>query len=179
MPDVDVAAESPQKATTAHARARARVDGGDDGEGGAQETVINMAEIEAVALSIETGTPAPNETIAQIIAAHPRIRRLVIATAVRALGATKWYYDNRRKRRVIEPDYALSFRSCEFLADRGDGRPAQALLSVNVNATPNDRNCEPENWSPAMIEAMERTLERIKRLAVPKEKRAEPLVAAE
>jgi len=159
---VDIAAQTPQKAS-ALARACARrpeafPDSGAEPEG----DTVSPADFEAVARAIEEGTPTPRETIATIIQSEPKIRRIVVAAAVRALGATKWWYDSKRKRRIVEPDFALSFRACEFLADRADGRPAQSLLTFNMHqdagTKPKRDFTDPANWGPAMVAAMERKI---------------------
>lgn len=156
--NVDPSPETDEKAP-AVARACARRAGplgqevAEDGSDGA----ISIGEVERIAVAIEAGTPRPGEKLHDILAEHPRVRRAILAAAVRALGAKKWWWDSKRKRRIEEPDYALSFRAAEFLADRADGRPAQAVLNLNVAASPQAAQ-EAESLTPASIEALERLL---------------------
>ena len=159
---VDIASQTPQKATGLARACARRIEGLQDAGAESDRDTVSPADFEAVARAIEEGTPAPRETIATIIQSEPKIRRIVVAAAVRALGATKWWYDSKRKRRIVEPDFALSFRACEFFADRVDGKPAQSLLTFNVNADANSKTerdrSDPVNWSPALVRQLERQI---------------------
>lgn len=159
---VDIAAQTPQKADRLARACARRVEALPDAGAEPDGDTVSPADFEAVARAIEEGAPAPRETIATIIQSEPKIRRIVVAAAVRALGATKWWYDSKRKRRIVEPDFALSFRACEFLADRVDGKPAQSLLTFNVNADANSKperdRSDPANWSPALVRQLERQI---------------------
>ena len=158
---VDTTAESQKPASRARAHAREH-EAHAVSDPDSSTRIVSPTDFEAVARAIETGTPAPRETIATIINSEPNIRRIVVAAAVRALGATKWYYDSEQKRRIVEPDYALTFRACEFLADRADGKPAQSLLTFNMHqdagTKPKRDPADAANWSPAMVAAMERKI---------------------
>lgn len=125
---------------------------------------VTDEELEAVAVEIERATPRDRETIHDIIASHPAIRRVVVANAIRCLSARRWWYDAKKKKRVDEPDYQLRFRALEFLADRADGRPAQSLMTFNVNASANRKPDEEAELSkalesPALREEMRRQLD--------------------
>jgi len=127
--------------------------------------LVSIAELEQVADAIENGEPMQGETIRSIIAAHPRIRRLIVSAAVRALSAKKWWWDAKRKKRIEEPDYALSFKAAEFLADRVDGKPTMAVMNLNVAAhgTTDSRSLEAiAESSPAMAEVLGRLVDRLR-----------------
>ncbi len=145
---------------------RACARGVEDSASGADSEItlqdVTDAEVETVANAIETGTPKTKETIADIIRDHPQIRRLMVAAAVRCTKARRWYFDTAKKRRVEDPDWQTRFRAIEWLADRAEGRPAQAVLNLNVNGSADGRPTFPEKMSPAAIEAMERALARAK-----------------
>ncbi len=172
--NVDQTAETPEKAT---ALSRACARGAAPSETSAveidsQNESVSGTELEAIACAIENAPPNANETVGSIIALHPKVRRAIVAAAVRALGARKWWYDSKKKRRVEEPDYSLSFKAAEFLADRVDGRPAQAVMNLNVNAHQDTAEEGPEEFqrkleeSPALRDALRRKLERAERHAL-------------
>lgn len=156
-------ANTPQNASARVAPARVRRKAGDDGD-----AALSLAEIEQIAREIENGTPRANESIRSIIADYPRVRRLMVAAAVRSLGATRWRYCNTTKKHIVEPDFVQSFKACEFLADRVDGKPPQTTLNGHWHAagTAGAGDVTPEKFeellarSPAMREAVRRQLDR-------------------
>lgn len=100
-------------------------------------------------------------SVREIILAHPRVRILMVATAVRCMGASKLYYSKGSKEFKPEADFATQMKAITWLAAYSDGLPIQTNLNLNAQANgrkefaPVDMLAE----SPAAMEAMERTLE--------------------
>lgn len=162
-PDVDSTGEDGQKGDSLARACARRPETHSDGDETLVAADVTAAELEAVAVEIERAAPRDRETIHDIIAGHPAIRRVVVANAIRCLSARRWWYDAKKKKRVDEPDYQLRFRALEFLADRADGRPAQSLMTFNLNASANRSPDDEEEMkkalsSPALREELKRQI---------------------
>lgn len=115
-------------------------------------------DYESLAKEVEALRRSPTDSIRDIILAHPEIRSFCVGNAVRCLGAMSWTWDKATNEKKMEPNYALRYKALEWLADRVDGRPAETV--INFNATPKSQReaRDPDNMTPAMIEAMERRI---------------------
>lgn len=90
---------------------------------------------EQLAAEIEAMSPDDAKDLRAVMATIPRLRLLIIASAVRALGAVRSYYDKAEGGRVREPDCASQMKAAAFLAAYADGLPVQTALNVNVDPT--------------------------------------------
>ena len=78
------------------------------------------------------GDEFDGKTIREIIEGVPCARRLVVAAAIRNLGAQKRHWSKSKDDWVYEPDTNAQMKAVEFLANYSDGRPTETSLNVNV-----------------------------------------------
>lgn len=71
-------------------------------------------------------------TIRELLLAHPSFRRLIVATAVRSLGAQKWVFDRDQKKVVFYEDSSTQMKAVAFLAAYTEGLPMQTNVSLNI-----------------------------------------------
>jgi predicted RND superfamily exporter protein len=96
-----------------------------------------------------------------VLQAVPELRRLVVAAAVRALGARKVYLRNGIPE--YESDCSAQMKAAAFIAAYCDGLPVQTSVNLNVNSA--GKNSEAETLlesltkSPALAMALEKKLQ--------------------
>ena len=123
---------------------------------------------ENLAQQIERGdffTVQPQGTIRAFLEEVPKVRPMIIAAAVRALGARRYYFDRTVNRMVFEPDYKVQLDACKFIAAYTDGLPTITTLAVNVNKSADQVSStgdieEALEKSPALRERLKTMLER-------------------
>jgi len=62
------------------------------------------------------------------------LRRFIVAAAIRALTARKYYFSKEKKEMVFEPDSGTQMKAAAFLAAYSDGLPMQSTVNLNVEA---------------------------------------------
>jgi hypothetical protein len=104
--------------------------------------------------------------VRDIILAHPRVRVLLVATAIRNLSAQKFYFDRKAGDMVHEDDASTQMKAVAWLAAYSDGLPVVTTLNLNGSINGGKRPAPDEMLagSPAAIEALERTLARAKKM---------------
>ena len=98
-----------------------------------------------------------------VLLSVPELRRLVVAAGIRALGATKSYYDKNAKEMVHEPDCASQMKAAIFLAAYSDGLPAKTNVNLNLGNGKGGDGMPIESAlrrSPALIEALKKEIRR-------------------
>lgn len=128
---------------------------------------IGPISAEVLARTVETDTRFHQGewSLRDVINAFPMMRVLMVAEAVRGLGAVIQCWNATLKAYEEKPDYGTRQKWATWIAAYGDGRPIET--SVHVNGTPNRKQTESSDMSPAMIEAAERAI------ALAKKKNAE------
>jgi hypothetical protein len=127
-------------------------------------TRARTREIEEVAQAIEKASHLhQGKTVQEIIMAHGPVRTMMVATAIRALAASKLYYSKIAKAFVPEADFQTQMKAVAWLAAYSDGLPTQTQLNINANADamrskPDLTPAAMLARSPAALEAMARTL---------------------
>lgn len=104
----------------------------------------------------------------EIILAHPKVRELAVAAAVRALVATKFYFDKKSGQMVHEPDYATQIKAVTVLVSYSDGLPVQTNMNINANMGKSKRS---ENEDAALALSSPALREELKRQIADAEKR--------
>lgn len=128
----------------------------------ARATILDPERVDGLALEIASDSQLPPESsVRDIILATPAIRQTMVAAAVRCLNAQKFYFCKKKGEMVHEPDYATQIKAIAWLAAYSDGLPAQTNLNVNMDAR-GGKGKKPQ-LTPAVLEAMERTVARVKR----------------
>ena len=146
-------------------------DGDVDGKGknGSASRARAQHEVEAhvAATRVENDLRLTDSaSVRDIILAHPRVRVLLVATAVRSLSAQRFYFDKAAGGMVHEDDANTQMKAVAWLAAYSDGLPVMTNLNVNANAG-GGRVQNPDEMlagSPALIAALERTLERARKM---------------
>lgn len=103
-------------------------------------------------------------SVRDIILSNPRVRVLMVAEAIRSLGAVVQCWNAKAQKYEEKIDHATRLKAVSFLAGYSDGLPV--ATNLNLNATPNRAETSDEMMeqaTPAMIEAMERVIERTKK----------------
>lgn len=124
-------------------------------------------EVEAheLARTVENDTRLQDlGSVRDIILAHPRVRVMLVAAAIRNLTAQKFYFDKKAGCMVHEDDSATQMKAVAWLAAYSDGLPVVTNLNVNTNAG-KGAGLPPDEIlarSPAAMEAMQRALDRAK-----------------
>ena len=122
---------------------------------------------EALAQEIENDSQLrkPGTSFSAILQKHQGVRVLMVAEAVRALGAEQKVWSAKKQCYESAIDYPTRLKSVSLLASYADGLPV--ATNVNVNAKGSDATPEQDfdraAASPAMLEAAERHLESLKR----------------
>jgi hypothetical protein len=99
----------------------------------------------------------------------PALVEKTIQAVTNALSAEQRYFNKGTQAWEILPDYRTQLAAAEFVFKNIVGLPVQRVETKNLTITQNQPF---DASSPAVIEAMERALERAKRTAAEKEKRA-------
>lgn len=125
-----------------------------------EEAACNLAD------SIEVGAKDGSaRSIRELIIATPGIRHLIVATAVRCLGAQRVMGSGQKGTPPVRvEDGATQMKAAIFLSAYADGLPAQTVMNVNVDAGKDMPIEELLLRSPALVAAMERQLARVKRV---------------
>lgn len=149
------------------------IDASVDGEGQiaqpsrARAQLPNQAEAFGLAAEIEN-QPHQGASVRDIILAHPKVRELAVAAAVRALVATKFYFDKKSGQMVHEPDYATQIKAVTVLVSYSDGLPAQTNINFNASMGKSKRS---ENEEAALALSSPALREELKRQIIEAEKR--------
>jgi hypothetical protein len=108
----------------------------------------------------------PGTSFSAILQKHQGVRVLMVAEAVRALGAEQKVWSAKLQAYESAIDYATRLKSVSLLASYADGLPVATNVNVNASskgdATP-EQEFDRAAASPAMIEAAGRHLESLKR----------------
>lgn len=100
-----------------------------------------------------------------VLLAVPEMRRLVVAAAVRALGARKGYYSKAEEGMVYEPDCNSQMKAAAFLTAYADGLPLQGTINLNADLTERKNGKmtveDALRRSPALLEAMKKEIKRV------------------
>jgi hypothetical protein len=114
-------------------------------------------------------------SIREIILLHPLTRVLMVAEAVRGIGATVQCWNAKKQAYEEKPDPATSYKWVSWLAGYSDGLPVATNLNLNAT-TPSSMPVQPDEMlarSPAMRDAVRRMLDQSdKAAAKTKEKMA-------
>lgn len=133
----------------------------------ARAQLPNQAEAFELASEIETQSHQ-GASVREIILAHPKVRELAVAAAVRALVATKFYFDKKSGQMVHEPDYATQIKAVTVLVSYSDGLPVQTNMNINANMGKSKRS---ENEDAALALSSPALREELKRQIADAEKR--------
>jgi len=134
-------------------------------------------EVAALVAELESDSSlheAPS--INAMVSLHPRVRVRLFIEQVRGLDAVVQCWNAKKQSYEEKPDFATRQKCATWLGGYSDGLPPQTNFNVNENL-----NRKPgagvDMTSPAMIEAMERRLEKSKRQAAAKGNPALPPAA--
>lgn len=114
-----------------------------------------------LAKAIETHSLSPKDM--DLLLAMPVVKAKAAAAIVRALDATKFYFDKALGGMVHVPDFPVQLAAGKLICERTEGLPV--LMTMNVNATVKQGKGDDADskWTPASVTALERTLARLKR----------------
>lgn len=123
---------------------------------------------EALAREIENDShlQIPGTSFSAIVQKHQRVRVLMVAEAVRALGAEQKVWSAKKQAYESAVDYPTRLKAVSLLASYADGLPVATNVNVNANSkgdTTPEQEFDRAAASPAMIEAAERHLASLKR----------------
>jgi hypothetical protein len=162
-------------------KGQGKVDEAEKSETPSRARAQHEDEAHELARQVENDTTLQDkDSVREIILAHPRIRVMLVAAAIRNLTAQKFYFDKKAGSMVHEDDSATQMKAVAWLAAYSDGLPVVTNLNMNVNgrgksALPPD---ELLANSPAAIDAMKRAVERAEaKAAAAKQKSAAVEVA--
>lgn len=125
-------------------------------------------EAERLAREIENDAQLqePGVSFSAMLQKHQRARVLMVAEAVRALGAQQKVWSAKKQGYESAVDYPTRLKAVTILASYSDGLPVQTNVNVNsqarANATTPEQELDRAAASPAAIEAAERQLARLK-----------------
>jgi hypothetical protein len=110
-----------------------------------------------------------DEGFAAMMARLPRLRCMVLAAAIQALGARRNYFDRNAKQFVAEPDWSARLKAIVWIGSYSDGLPAQTtLLKVDAGANKLDSLAAlrlAARESPAMRETLREMLAELEKPA--------------
>lgn len=118
--------------------------------------------IDTVADRVEKAAPDQSKNLRTILAGVPELRQLVVAAAIRGLGARKYYFDRKVGAMVFEPDYIAQNKAAVFLAAYDAGLPLQGTVNLHLGGEKGMTIEDAMASSPAALEAIERTLAKAK-----------------
>lgn len=134
----------------------------------AQPEPESQHEADALELAAQVEAGAKDgsaQSIRELIVNTPGIRNLVIATAIRCLAAKRVMGSGQKdKPPVTVDDGATQMKAAVFLAGYADGLPAQTVVNWNVGGAKEMPIEEMLLRSPALVEAMEKQISRVKRV---------------
>jgi hypothetical protein len=115
------------------------------------------------------------KNLKEIIDSFSAIRVMLIAEAVRGMGAVTYLWSASKKAYEEKVDYPTRQRSIAWLAGYSDGLPAQTTFNYNANAsaTPAADPFEKLATSPAARAALRRALDQADKEAIEKAKPAQ------
>ena len=117
----------------------------------------------SIAKRVESLPPDPTKDLRAWMRDVPELRQLVIGAAIRGLCAVRSYWYKGSGAMVHEPDSASQMKAAAFVAAYSDGMPMQSTVNLNVDAGAKGLTMDDVlAQSPAAVEAIERTLARVK-----------------
>ena len=120
--------------------------------------------LEAIAKRVEQAAPDAARDLRQLLTSIPELRQLVVASAIRCLGATRWRYDKEAGSQIVEPDYATQQKAFAWIASYSDGLPTQVTANVSIDAKREGLSLEDAvKQSPALLEGLEKVMKRVKK----------------
>lgn len=142
---------------------------GEDPAGGQNTEILSHQEkCENLADVIELdGAKITVKTLRDLITAIPDIRQLIVATAVRCLGAERMMGGGKKGEVERCADGATQMKAVAFLAAYSDGLPIQTTMNLNVDGNRDMPIEEMLAKSPALVAAMEKQLARAKAVQKP------------
>lgn len=108
-----------------------------------------------------------------LITAHPEVRKLYLAAAVRCLDARKFYFDREENTYKFEADGPTVLRAAVFLASYDAGLPIQTSVNLNLGGDKGPTLEEATANSPALVAALEKALEQARKKQAKQIKQAE------
>jgi hypothetical protein len=107
------------------------------------------------------------QSLSALLSEIPNGRRVILASAFRALGARKWYFEKESAERKFLPDYRTQLDAAKLLLSYSDGLPTQTTLNVNADLGKKSAEVDSEAQfdnalasSPALRDSLRRRLER-------------------
>ena len=126
----------------------------------AADPVSAARQLDELARIAEDNELESESGFALMINRIPKLRRMVLGAAIRALGAERSLYDRGNKEWVTEPDWASRLKAVVWIASYSDGLPTQTTLNVNIGDKPGaevDLNLEEAvHKSPALRQRLEK-----------------------
>lgn len=121
---------------------------------------VSIEDPEVVAETIEADPAIVTaKTIKEAILAVPNARALMVAAAVRCLGAKRLMFDRASKEVVKVDDGSTIMKAVAWLAAYSDGLPIQHTVNVNMDANKEMPMVEMMAKSPALRAAVRKQLE--------------------
>ena len=158
-PNTDDSSRAPAPAPALGQNRASESSGGANGSQDSGKT--HHEQCEELGDRIETGQVTA-KTLRDLIVAIPDVRVLIVATAVRCLGAERMMGGGKKGEVERCADGATQMKAVAFLAAYADGLPVQTTMNLNVDGTKDMPMEELLAKSPALVAAMERQLERAK-----------------
>ena len=124
------------------------------------------SKAEKVAALVELGRDVDGaDSIRAMLEKIPNARHLVLAEALRCLGAKKRYFEKGSSTQKFEPDYRTRLDAVKLLLAYMDGLPVETTLAVNVGDRPAEA---PELDLAAAVQKSPALRERLEKLLGPK-----------
>jgi len=89
---------------------------------------------ERIAENLEKIPPDISRDMRATLTLIPELRQLVAGALIRALGATKTYWDKEADRWTHVPDFLAQTKAAALLVAYSDGLPMQSTVNLNVEA---------------------------------------------
>lgn len=137
----------------------------ESGESGSQQIAATDPELVADAIEAD-GRFASARSLRDAIALIPGARALIVATAVRCLGAQRMMGKGKSEVMTVD-DGSTQMKAVVFLASYLDGLPVQQNLNINFDANKEMPVKEMLLKSPALLAAVEKMVAEVKAVQKP------------